>query len=274
MKTKLYIGAAIFAILVLAVGGWTPSRGVRWATPVLGRCRLAPRVGRFLGALALPTFALALGISVLTTYAPLLLGERPPRAGAIGLAVGAEGAFALFLPLLIGSLSDRTQSRFGRRIPYALVGVPLLVVPLAILPFAARVRGDGGARLALLRRLPRLLPALPGALRRARARTHQGRAQGVAGRRARARPRRRARRRRAPPLRVDAAPVRPRRRRRRARHGRRSCASVRRKTLVPAVAPPTFRGSRGPGVFRLVASALTCAPSWPRTRSGSSPSWA
>ena len=96
----------------------------------------APRIGRFLGALALPTFALALGISVLTTYAPLLLGEATSSAGAIGIAVGAEGAFALFLPLLIGSLSDRTQSRFGRRIPYALIGVPLLVAPLAILPFA------------------------------------------------------------------------------------------------------------------------------------------
>jgi hypothetical protein len=30
MKTKLYIGAAVIAILVLAVGGWTV-RGVRWA---------------------------------------------------------------------------------------------------------------------------------------------------------------------------------------------------------------------------------------------------
>jgi maltose/moltooligosaccharide transporter len=96
----------------------------------------APRIGRFLGALALPTFALALGISVLTTYAPLLLGEATSSAGAIGIAVGAEGAFALFLPLLVGSLSDKTQSRFGRRIPYALVGVPLLVAPLVILPFA------------------------------------------------------------------------------------------------------------------------------------------
>jgi MFS family permease len=95
-----------------------------------------PRIGRFLGALALPTFALALGISVLTTYAPLLLGEATSSAGAIGIAVGAEGAFALFLPLLVGALSDRTQTRLGRRIPYALVGVPLLVVPLAILPFA------------------------------------------------------------------------------------------------------------------------------------------
>ena len=96
----------------------------------------APRIGLSLGALALPTFALALGISVLTTYAPLLLGEATSSAGAIGIAVGAEGAFALFLPLLIGSLSDRTRSRLGRRIPYALIGVPLLVVPLVILPFA------------------------------------------------------------------------------------------------------------------------------------------
>jgi maltose/moltooligosaccharide transporter len=89
-----------------------------------------------LGALALPTFALALGISVLTTYAPLLLGEATSSAGAIGVAIGAEGAFALFLPLLVGSLSDRTRTRLGRRIPYALVGVPLLVAPLVILPFA------------------------------------------------------------------------------------------------------------------------------------------
>jgi len=96
----------------------------------------SPRIGRFLGALALPTFALALGISVLTTYAPLLLGEATSSAGAIGIAVGAEGAFALFLPLLVGSLSDGTHSRLGRRIPYALIGVPLLVAPLVILPFA------------------------------------------------------------------------------------------------------------------------------------------
>jgi MFS family permease len=95
-----------------------------------------PRNGLSLGALALPTFALALGISVLTTYAPLLLGEATSSAGAIGIAVGAEGAFALFLPILIGSVSDRTRSRLGRRLPYALIGVPLLVAPLVILPFA------------------------------------------------------------------------------------------------------------------------------------------
>src|SRR4249920_3145306 len=96
----------------------------------------SPRIGRLLGALALPTFALALGMSVLTTYAPLLLGQETSSAGAIGIAIGAEGAFALFLPILVGSLSDRTRTRLGRRLPYALVAAPLLALPLVVLPFA------------------------------------------------------------------------------------------------------------------------------------------
>jgi MFS family permease len=91
---------------------------------------------RLLGALALPTFALALGMSVLTTYAPLLLGESTSSASAIGLAIGGEGIFALFLPVVIGALSDRTNSRLGRRLPYAVFAAPLLVLPLVVLPFA------------------------------------------------------------------------------------------------------------------------------------------
>ena len=97
--------------------------------------RTVNRAG-FLWTLALPTFALALAMSVLTTYAPLLLGEATSSASAIGLAIGAEGLFALFLPLLVGSLSDRTSTRLGRRLPYAAVAAPLLVLPLAVLPFA------------------------------------------------------------------------------------------------------------------------------------------
>ena len=92
--------------------------------------------GALLAPLVLPTFALALAMSVLTTYAPLLLGEATSSTSAIGLAIGAEGLFALFLPLVVGALSDRTSSRLGRRLPYAVFAAPLLVLPLAILPFA------------------------------------------------------------------------------------------------------------------------------------------
>ena len=94
-------------------------------------------VARLVRRLSLPTFGLALAMSVLTTYAPVLLGEATESGAAIGLALGAEGLFALFLPLAVGSLSDRTSSRFGRRLPYAVFAAPLLVAPLALVPFAS-----------------------------------------------------------------------------------------------------------------------------------------
>jgi MFS family permease len=93
--------------------------------------------GNLVRTLALPTFGLALAMSVLTTYAPVLLGKSTDSGAAIGLAIGGEGLFALFLPVLVGSLSDRTISRrFGRRLPYAIFAVPLLAFPLVALPFS------------------------------------------------------------------------------------------------------------------------------------------
>ena len=93
--------------------------------------------GRLVRTLSLPTFGLAVAISVLTTYAPVLLGKATASGAAIGAAIGAEGLFALFLPLFVGRLSDRTRSRLGRRLPYALFAAPLLVVPLVLVPFSS-----------------------------------------------------------------------------------------------------------------------------------------
>ena len=99
-------------------------------------------IGRLVRTLSLPTFGLALAMAVLTTYAPVLLGKATSSGAAIGLAIGAEGAFALFLPLVVGALSDRTRStRLGRRLPYAIFAVPLLTVPLALLPFSSSYAG-------------------------------------------------------------------------------------------------------------------------------------
>ena len=98
-------------------------------------------LGRLVRRLSLPTFGLAFGVAVLTTYAPVLLGRSTDSGAAIGIAIGAEGAFALFLPVMIGSLSDRTRTRLGRRLPYALVATPLLVAPLALLPFSSSYAG-------------------------------------------------------------------------------------------------------------------------------------
>lgn len=96
--------------------------------------------------LALPTFGLAFAISVLTTYGPLVLRDFTSSEAAIGFAIGGEGAFALFLPLVVGGLSDRTRSRFGQRLPYLLVAAPLLAIAIALLPFS----GSYGAAAGLI----------------------------------------------------------------------------------------------------------------------------
>lgn len=103
-------------------------------------------LGRLLRTLALPTFGLAFAISVLTTYGPVLLREFTGSETAIGFAIGGEGVFALFLPLIVGGLTDRTETRFGARLPYVLAAAPPLAIAIALLPFS----GSYGAAVALI----------------------------------------------------------------------------------------------------------------------------
>lgn len=91
-------------------------------------------------ALGAPTFGLAFAISVLTTYGPVVLIHLTHSPSQVGLLIGAEGAFALLVPLLSGGLSDRLPgSASARRIPFVLVGAPLVVTGLVVLPFSGDV---------------------------------------------------------------------------------------------------------------------------------------
>jgi len=89
----------------------------------------------FLLLLAVPGLALSLAVTVVSVYGPPLVEDLagPALAGAI---IGAEGVFALLVPLAIGTRSDRTRSRFGARMPYLVAGVALAATSLALVPFA------------------------------------------------------------------------------------------------------------------------------------------
>jgi MFS family permease len=90
--------------------------------------------------LGLPTFGLAFAISVLTTYGPVVLIRLTNSPSQVGLLLGAEGAFALVVPLLSGTLSDRLRgSPAARRFPFVLVGAPLAVAGVTALPFSRSV---------------------------------------------------------------------------------------------------------------------------------------
>ncbi|MCC6730947.1 MAG: MFS transporter [Chthonomonadales bacterium] len=55
------------------------------------------------------------------------------KAEVQGLIVGTGAVVALIVPLVVGALSDRCRSRWGRRRPYMVVGVAVNLAGLAIL---------------------------------------------------------------------------------------------------------------------------------------------
>ncbi|HEY8946891.1 MAG TPA: MFS transporter [Polyangiaceae bacterium] len=86
--------------------------------------------------LGLPTLGLSLAITTVAALVPLLLRPLTESTTVIGSVIAMEGLLALVLPLWLGWLSDRTRTRFGRRLPYVLLGAPLCGISLSVLPFA------------------------------------------------------------------------------------------------------------------------------------------
>lgn len=85
--------------------------------------------------LTVPTIGLSVCLSLVTTYLPLLLRRYTDSATLIGVAIGGEGAFALAIPLVVGSLSDRVWTRWGRRRPFMIVGAPIMAAAILLSPF-------------------------------------------------------------------------------------------------------------------------------------------
>ncbi|XP_027187669.1 sucrose transport protein SUC4 isoform X2 [Cicer arietinum] len=82
-------------------------------------------------------FGWALQLSLLTPYVQQL-GIPHQWASIIWLCGPVSG---LFVQPLVGLLSDRCQSRFGRRRPFILVGAASIVVAVVIIGYAADIGG-------------------------------------------------------------------------------------------------------------------------------------
>jgi MFS family permease len=112
--------------------------GQRWSLHLPREGEPAQEVRPLLVLLGLPTFGLALAISLLTTYGPVILIHLTHSPAAVGALIGVEGAFALVVPLVAGTVSDRLPpSPLGRRLPFVVVGAPLAATALALLPFSS-----------------------------------------------------------------------------------------------------------------------------------------
>jgi MFS family permease len=91
---------------------------------------------RVLALLGLPTFGLALSITAVTTYVPLLARHFTSSTVVIGVLIGAEGLVALVVPLIAGAWSDQLRTRVGGRLPFLLAGAPVIGAAVALMAFA------------------------------------------------------------------------------------------------------------------------------------------
>lgn len=88
-----------------------------------------------LALLGLPTMGLSLAITTVAAFVPVLVREFTTSGVVAGAIVGGEGVLALILPLMMGSLSDRTSTRLGGRLPYVIAALPLCIMGLFAIPF-------------------------------------------------------------------------------------------------------------------------------------------
>ena len=74
---------------------------------------------------------LAWSLTTVAAYLPPLLHKYTSSQTVIGAILAAEGIVALGVPLLVGPLSDRTDTRFGSRRPWLIAATPVMVATLA-----------------------------------------------------------------------------------------------------------------------------------------------
>ncbi|HEX2506103.1 MAG TPA: MFS transporter, partial [Gaiellaceae bacterium] len=96
---------------------------------------------RLLWLLGLGAFGLAWSITTVAAYLPPLLQEFTGSTALIGAILAAEGIFAIFVPLLVGPMSDATATPLGRRRPFLLLALGPMAVTLALLPFLGSLLG-------------------------------------------------------------------------------------------------------------------------------------
>ena len=66
--------------------------------------------------------------SVYNSYVPIFLREYNLPLWLVGLVMTFDNIAGVTIQPYVGFLSDRTRTRFGRRMPYLMIGAPVAAV--------------------------------------------------------------------------------------------------------------------------------------------------
>lgn len=67
---------------------------------------------------------------------PVTLAGYTTSVALIGLIMGLDNIIGIFVQPLMGYLSDRTRSRWGRRTPFIVIGAPIAALLFVLIPLA------------------------------------------------------------------------------------------------------------------------------------------
>lgn len=84
--------------------------------------------------LGLGFFAVSLVWPLYNIYVPIFLRDFLDSQFQINAIMTLDNVLAVSLIPFVASLSDRTQTRFGRRMPYLIIGIPLSAIAFIVLP--------------------------------------------------------------------------------------------------------------------------------------------
>ncbi|HZK29343.1 MAG TPA: MFS transporter, partial [Clostridia bacterium] len=81
--------------------------------------------------------ASSLAWSIYNSLVPVLLEQRFALSTLlIGSIMTIDNIFGIIFQPLVGAFSDRTYTRFGRRMPWIIIGIPLAALFFALIPWA------------------------------------------------------------------------------------------------------------------------------------------
>ena len=82
-------------------------------------------------------FTMGLMDPLYDNYVPMFLGKYIESSALVGAVMTLDNILAVFLIPVFSALSDRTETRIGRRMPYIITLLPLTAVFFALVPFSA-----------------------------------------------------------------------------------------------------------------------------------------
>lgn len=79
-------------------------------------------------------FATSITWSVYNAFMPKMLSEFIASSALIGFIMTFDNYFALFIQPAVGIYSDSVKTRYGRRMPFLMVGMPLAAIFIFLIP--------------------------------------------------------------------------------------------------------------------------------------------